>query len=327
MLRHGLISPGGTHRGDGFEPSSVAGRAGGVQRGGAGQGTEPAASLFLRIGPRYPLAMQLRSVLETLRRLAPEALAEEWDRVGLHVGALRQPVKRAMLCIDLTEPVVDEALRAKADLVVAYHPPIFKPLAALTDERVKPRIVLRLAQAGVAVYSPHTALDAATHGVNDWLASGVGEGDVRPIKPALHETTDDTDDQPATVGQGRVVELKRAVTLNTLTQRLKKHLGAKHLEVAPPEGGAKRIKRVGLCAGAGGSLMEDAGEVDAFFTGEMRHHDVLAAVADGVAILLAGHTQTERPYLPTYRERLRAATGKQIDWRISRADKAPSTVR
>jgi len=272
--------------------------------------------------------MQLRTLLEKLRGIAPEHLAEEWDRVGLHVGSLRQRVKRALLCIDLTEPVVDEALRAKVDLVVAYHPPIFKPLTELTDERVKPRIVLRLAHAGVAVYSPHTALDAAAGGVNDWLASGVGDGDVAPIKPA-NDDVDGAHDADRAVGQGRVVELSRAVSLNTLTQRLKKHLNAGHLEVAPPVGRSKRVKRVGLCAGAGGSLLAefDAGELDAFFTGEMRHHDVLAAVGEGTAILLAGHTQTERPYLPEYRKRLRAVTGGQVEWRISRADKAPSALR
>ena len=269
--------------------------------------------------------MQLRTLLEKLHGIAPEHLADAWDHVGLHIGALRQPVARALLCIDLTEPVVDEALRSEVDLVVAYHPPIFKPLTELTDERVKPRIALRLAQAGVAVYSPHTALDAAAEGVNDWLASGIGDGDVRPIKPAA----EDESGELAAVGQGRVVELKRAITLNTLTQRLKKHLNAKHLAVAPPTGRARQIKRVGLCAGAGGSLLEEAepGEWDAFFTGEMRHHDVLAAVSDGTAILLAGHTQTERPYLPTYRKRLQQVTGQQVAWRISRADKAPSSMR
>ncbi len=190
---------------------------------------------------------------------------------------------------------------------------------------------MRLVQAKIAVYSPHTALDAAPEGVNDWLVGGVGEGEAHPIRPAALPTGEDaeSDGNPdlGAAGQGRVIELKRAVSLPTLTQRLKEHLGLKHLEVAPPQGGTRPIKRVGLCAGAGGSLLEEAGPIDAFFTGEMRHHDILAATAEGIAILLAGHTQTERPYLRTYRQRLRAVTGKEIDWRIGRADKAPSTIR
>ena len=271
--------------------------------------------------------MQLRNVIESIRELAPDHLAEDWDRVGLHIGRQRQRVRRALLCIDLTEAVVAEAGQQRVDLVVAYHPPIFKPLAELTDVEVKPRIALDLAERGIAVYSPHTALDAAPDGVNDWLAEGIGTGECWPIRPAAA-----ADGSPSeTAGQGRVVALDRPVRLSTLTQRLKKRLGARQLEVAPPQttgrGRDGSVQRVGLCAGAGGSLLAEAGPVDAFFTGEMRHHDVLAATADGVAILLAGHTQTERPYLPTLRSRLRDATGAAVEWRISRADKAPSAMR
>ena len=84
---------------------------------------------------------------------------------------------------------------------------------------------------------------------------------------------------------------------------------------------------MGLCAGAGGSLLAEAGRVDAFVTGEMRHHDVLAARQRGVTVLLAGHTQTERPYLRTYRRRIIAQLGKEIDWIVSRADKPPSRLK
>ncbi|NJL30437.1 MAG: hypothetical protein HC898_01730 [Phycisphaerales bacterium] len=77
--------------------------------------------------------------------------------------------------------------------------------------------------------------------------------------------------------------------------------------------------------GAGGSLLAEAiqacdGKLDVFFTGEMRHHDVLDAVQRGVTVVLAGHTQTERPYLPVYRNRLKQLTGKQVHWQVSKAD-------
>ena len=56
--------------------------------------------------------------------------SELWDRAGLQLGDPRQAVRRAMLCIDLTEPVLDEAIERRAELVVAYHPLIFEPLEA-----------------------------------------------------------------------------------------------------------------------------------------------------------------------------------------------------
>ena len=76
-----------------------------------------------------------------------------------------------MLCIDLTEPVMREAVAAKVGLIVAYHPPIFSPLARVTGGDWKGRVVMEALQRLIAVYSPHTALDAAAGGVNRWWQS------------------------------------------------------------------------------------------------------------------------------------------------------------
>ena len=82
-----------------------------------------------------------------------------------------------------------------------------------------------------------------------------------------------------------------------------------------------------VCPGAGGSLFEGVG-ADLYVTGELRHHDILALSAPpssdqpGAAILLAGHTNTERPYLPVYRERLTEICGA-VEWTVSEADRCP----
>jgi dinuclear metal center YbgI/SA1388 family protein len=374
--------------------------------------------------------MKLSQVMDACKALAPHRLAEPWDKVGLHVGDPGQSIARAMLCIDLTEAVLDEAIAQKIQLIVAYHPPIFTPLERLTTQDPKQKIILRAARKGIAVYSPHTALDAAEGGVNDWLVSGFGEGTIRTIKSAASadgkgfklvtfvpdEALDavrsalcqagagqigdyaacsfssegqgtfkgDTSTSPAVgkagrfqkvaelrlevrvpsaqlnsvvsalrsahpyeepafdvypleptsdprTGQGRVIELAKPISLTTLVKRVKAHLGVTILEVAKSVGTRKssggKIELIGVCAGAGGSLLADAGPIDAFLTGEMRHHDVLEAVSKGVSVLLAGHTQTERPYLATYRRRLMGHTGKAVAWQVSKADRAPSVLK
>src|SRR6185295_9086697 len=105
--------------------------------------------------------MTVDQIITVLERLAPLEFAAEWDNVGLLIGSRRWPAEKIFLTIDLTQVVLDEAIDAGAEMIVAYHPPIFQPLTALTDESDKSRIALRAAQAGIAVYSPHTALDAA----------------------------------------------------------------------------------------------------------------------------------------------------------------------
>ncbi|MDA1027235.1 MAG: Nif3-like dinuclear metal center hexameric protein, partial [Planctomycetota bacterium] len=119
-----------------------------------------------------------------MQRIAPVQLAEDWDNVGLLVGSTGDLARRVLLCIDLTEAVLDEAVRKKIDAIVAYHPPIFSPRKTITNADAGGRILLRAIASGIAIHSPHTAADAAPNGVNDWLADGVGDGERRALIPA-----------------------------------------------------------------------------------------------------------------------------------------------
>jgi len=245
-----------------------------------------------------------------LERIAPLQYAAGWDQVGLLIEPAPRPkVRRVLLTIDLTESVLEEAIASKAELIVAYHPLIFAPLKRLRTtvlaDHVQ-RVAVRAVQARIAVYSPHTALDAAHGGVNDWLAQGCGESECfawgsdprMPVRGAPASQDE--------VGPARLVYLKHALTLEALVKRFKRHLGLRHLRVAAPTelwNGDKLIDEVGICAGAGGSLFEGT-LFQAYLTGEMRHHDVLAKVQHGSAIILCDHTNTERGYLPTLRQRL-----------------------
>jgi len=129
-------------------------------------------------------AMLTSDLLRALDHIAPRSLAAEWDNVGLVLGAAAQPCSRALVAIDLTDAVLDEAIRLKSQAIVLYHPPIFAPLRQLNDATPWGALLLRAARAGIALLSPHTALDAADGGVNDFLCSVVGEGQSVPLEPA-----------------------------------------------------------------------------------------------------------------------------------------------
>ena len=99
--------------------------------------------------------MKLESVIETLERIAPLQMAEEWDNAGLLLKPLRQrSIKKVLLTIDLTEAVADEAIAAKTDLIVAYHPILFHPINRLSADIAQDRAVIKLVQKNVAVYPP-----------------------------------------------------------------------------------------------------------------------------------------------------------------------------
>ena len=127
-----------------------------------------------------------------MESIAPTGLAQSWDNVGLLVGDPAAPIRRIMACIDLTPAVVDEGIRKKADLILAYHPPIFKPVSTLrADSPDMNAVVFRSIQNGMAIYSTHTALDAAEGGTNDVIAALCGISETQPLEyvdePGVHE--------------------------------------------------------------------------------------------------------------------------------------------
>ncbi len=353
--------------------------------------------------------MNVSEVIDVLETLAPLAYAADWDNVGLLVGSTSWKADSILLTIDLTDAVLREAIRTQAQMIVSYHPPIFDALERVTDVEPKQRIVLEAVRAGIAIYSPHTALDAAPGGVNDWMAAGLGSGDVRALEAhaaqpeseqckivtfcpaesverlrntlaaagagrigkyelcsfeitgmgtflggkettpsvgrrgeiqrvgevrlemvcprasqALAVTTikqfNPYEEPPIEIyelqprpqrdiGQGRRVVLDQKLSLRVRVERLKRRLGMSQLRVAVGSRAPRRYRTIGLCAGAGGALRTEATAqgCQAFITGERRHHDVLAAQAEGCTIILAGHTNTERGYLRVLRKRLRSA--------------------
>jgi len=130
-----------------------------------------------------PGGRRLSEVCAALGRIAPLSLAQEWDNVGLLAGDLRATIRRVLLCIDLTAAVVDEAVAGKVDLVMAYHPPIFRPVSRLHGHgRGTDAHVFRCLAAGIGVYSVHTALDAADGGTNDVLAGLCGIEAAGPVE-------------------------------------------------------------------------------------------------------------------------------------------------
>lgn len=120
---------------------------------------------------------------DAIDRIAPPSLAQSWDNVGLLVGDRRAACRRVLLCVDLTSAVLREAVTARCGMIVSYHPPLFKPVKRLlADGEGTDAIVHEVIARGIAVYSPHTALDAAEGGVNDVLAELCGLRDIGPFE-------------------------------------------------------------------------------------------------------------------------------------------------
>jgi dinuclear metal center YbgI/SA1388 family protein len=122
--------------------------------------------------------MRVHHLVAAMEKIAPSRYAESWDNVGLLCGEEQRSLARVLLTIDLTPAVLDEAVAERCDAVVAYHPPIFQGLKRVTGDLP----VFQAIRHGIAVYSPHTAWDAAKGGVNDALADALWLTDARPLR-------------------------------------------------------------------------------------------------------------------------------------------------
>lgn len=275
----------------------------------------------------------LRQVSEAMQRIAPLCLADRsWDNVGVLIDNPNpKPSNVVLLTIDLTEDVLTECQEKNIGVVVAYHPIIFSPLKSLTLPRQA--VVLRTITQGISVYSPHTSLDAMDGGINDWMGSLLDpNGESKPIE-ALQESIRDKFSPKC--GIGRVLRLSESITFATMVNRIKVGLGLKHLRVMVPSGWespeTKKVTTIAICAGSGGSVFRKLSslqkKVDVLWTGEMGHHEVLAAKADGRAVILCEHTNTERGFL---QQRLQLLLQKELGNKIqvltSSNDKEPLEV-
>jgi dinuclear metal center YbgI/SA1388 family protein len=118
--------------------------------------------------------MIVQDVINYLEALAPLAYAEDFDNVGLLVGDKNTNISGVLVTLDTLESVVDEAIQKKCNLIVSFHPIIFKGLKSLTGKSYVERTVLKAIKNDIAIYAIHTALDNALKGVNDIICNTLG---------------------------------------------------------------------------------------------------------------------------------------------------------
>ncbi|MEA2752596.1 MAG: hypothetical protein QOI41_6739 [Myxococcales bacterium] len=252
--------------------------------------------------------MLLADVLTVLDELAPLRYAESWDNVGLLVGDPAADIAKVLVTVDYTADVAMEAVAGGASLVVAYHPPIFAAVKRVPHHALWADALRR----GIALYSPHTALDVARDGTNDFLADACRVD--MPSRLALRPFSSSGASsggagsgkaEPGGIGLGRVGNAP-VIQRSELVTHLKKELELAYVLVAGPLD--VPVTRIAVAAGAGGELLEDAVRAGAevFVTGEVRHHDALAAARRGVTVIATLHSNSERAAVRAYAARLGA---------------------
>ncbi len=213
--------------------------------------------------------MKLRQIVQALDTLCPFSEAEPWDNVGLLCGDAEREVTCAAVCLDVTPEVIAEAVRAGAQLVISHHPVIFRPLSALTADSM----AYALVRADLAAVAVHTNLDKAVGGVGDTLVQALGLRPGRSEDPLLR------------IGY-TARELTPEEWAREVSRRLQTPVRVRR--------GSRPIHTVAVACGAGGEYTVRLREygADALVTGEVKHHEWLAA--GDCTVVDAGHAATER---------------------------------
>ena len=251
--------------------------------------------------------IQVKQVLSILEEAAPYELAESWDNVGLLVGDPEEAVQGVLCALDITMPVVEEAIERGCNLIVAHHPVIFTQVSRVTADTVTGRILIRMIQNGISGICMHTNMDCAEAGVNDLLAASLGLTDV--VSMGAGET--------GTLG--RVGNLPYSMSLPEFAQHVKVSLDAGGVRVAD---GGKPVSRVAVGGGACGKLMEYAVAqgADTFVIGDCSYDIMQKAHDIGLNLLDAGHFPTENPVARGFRDQI-ACQFPELKVEVSRVHK------
>lgn len=114
------------------------------------------------------------TVIQLMERLAPKHYAVPDDKIGLQIGTAAKEIRRVLVTLDVTQVVAEEAASLGAELIVAHHAVIYRPLAVLRTDTPQGALIARLVRSDIAVYISHTNLDSAEGGLNDWMAEALG---------------------------------------------------------------------------------------------------------------------------------------------------------
>ena len=239
------------------------------------------------------MSVRVQDVCRALEDFAPLPLQESYDNAGLQVGLTEAEVSGALLCLDVTEAVLREAMELGCNLVVSHHPLIFHGLKHLTDDDAVQRQVRLAVQNDIAIYSAHTNLDAAVDGVNYMMAERLGLVDVVLLQPRKVQIGVGTSAHWVEAGSGVIGYLPDGEDSLAFLQRVKQAFSVEclmHNELL-----GRPVQSVAICGGAGDFLLDEAlrAGADAFLTGEMHYHNYFGH--DGqIQIGVLGHYQSEQ---------------------------------
>ncbi|MDE6443212.1 MAG: Nif3-like dinuclear metal center hexameric protein [Muribaculaceae bacterium] len=225
----------------------------------------------------------VREIAEAIETFAPKRLQESYDNAGLQIGNPDMEVSAVLLCLDVTEEILNEALERHCNLIVSHHPLLFKGLKEITGKTATERIVMKAIRENVAIYAAHTNLDSAREGVSYEMAHILKLSDLKVLDPKEGD---------ASTGFGIFGDVQPTPKIEFL-RKVKEAFKVKSLRYSG-QSPQLVVRKVAVCSGSGASLIKDAifSGADIIVTGDVKYHDFTSY---GLDIIIAdiGHFESE----------------------------------
>ncbi len=234
--------------------------------------------------------MKLKEILGALEEYAPLALQDGYDNAGLQIGLAEDAdITGALLCLEVTEDIVNEAVLRGCNLIVSHHPILFRPVKSINSDDYIGRTILTAIRNNIAIYSAHTNLDVALGGVNFKIAEKLGLKDIEFLSPKEYVVNGKT----IKAGEGVIATLSTPTSKRAFMENVKEVFRLRSLRVNNAD--KRNISRVAICGGSGSFLIPTAVEkgVDAFITGEIGYHHFFG-YDNEILLMEIGHYESEQ---------------------------------
>ncbi len=254
--------------------------------------------------------MQVHEVINIIESVAPLSIQEGWDNSGLQIGVREAEVASVLLCIDITEAILNEAIQKNCQLIISHHPLLFRGLKTIQGATPQERCVMRAIQHGIAIYSSHTSIDCALHGVSGRMAEKLGIQSYQILSPTAEG-----------VGLGVIGTLPQPVAFTTLLEQVKTAFHTPVIRYTQPI--KQTIQTIAFCGGAGSEFAETAIQAgaDVYISADFKYHEFQQAL-DQIAIMDIGHFESEQYTKEIFQELLLQAA-PQLSVILADNDKSP----
>lgn len=229
--------------------------------------------------------MILNEIIKILEKKFPPTNSEEWDNVGLLIGKRNKEVKNIQISLDVTNVVLENAIKNNIDLIISHHPIIFSGIKKINSDNILGNKIMKAIENNIAIYTLHTNLDSTIGGLNDFVGEKLGLINGKIIDEIKENEC----------GIGRIYSLKEKEIFSNFLDKIKKSFLRENIRIVGRDLNSREIKKIAIVNGAGSSYWRKAKKMgaDLLITGDVKYHEALDALEENFILIDIGHYETE----------------------------------